>query len=68
MEEVVKLIAERTGLPESTVELVVKAVLELLKERLPEPLGTQVERVLHGQEPDIDLGDLAKGLGGLLGG
>lgn len=67
MEAVVKLIAERTGLPESTVEPVVKALLDLLKERLPEPLGTQVERVLQGESPDLDVGDIAKGLGGLFG-
>lgn len=67
MDAVVKLIAERTGLPESTVQPVVEAVLAVLKERLPDPIAAQVERVLLEGEEGIDFDDIAKGLSSLFG-
>ncbi len=68
MEAVVKLLSERTGVPEETVELVLKAVIVYLKERLPEPVAQQVEALLTGEAAEgVDVDDLLKGLGGLLG-
>ena len=39
--------------------------MELLKEKLPSPLAAQLDGVLSG---DADVGDIVKGIGGLLGG
>ncbi len=67
MEAIVQLIAQRTGLPESTVQTVIEAVLGVLKERLPEPIAAQVERVLLEGEEGIDVDDIARGLSSLFG-
>ncbi len=65
IDELVKQVSQRTGLPEETARTAVEVVLEFLKDRLPAPLGQQLEAALEGK---VDLDDLAKGLGGLLGG
>ncbi len=67
MEEVVDLVSKKTGLPEDTARTAVETVLRYLKDRLPDPIASQVDRVLEGGEIPGDLGDLAEGLGGLFG-
>jgi len=66
MDELVKQIAEKTGLSEEMARKVVDVVLDYLKKKLPDSLAQQVEGLLKGESPDM--GDmLKKGLGGLLG-
>ncbi len=66
MDEVVKMVAEKTGLSEEVARQAVEVVVDFLKAKLPEPWGSQVEKLLAGDAPD--LGDmLQKGLGGLFG-
>jgi len=48
MDEIVKIVMSKSGLPEDKSRLAIKAVIEFLKQRLPEPLGTQVESILTG--------------------
>ncbi len=70
MDELVKLVSQKTGIPENSARQAVDTVLEYIKERLPDPIAGQVEALLAGGGlPDDlgDLGDIAKGLGGLLG-
>ncbi|NPA30966.1 MAG: DUF2267 domain-containing protein [Chloroflexi bacterium] len=69
MDELVKMVAEKTGLSEDMARKAVEAVLEFLTERLPEPIAGQVTRALQGGGDDQSgLGGLLqKGLGGLLG-
>ncbi len=76
MEELVSLVSQKTGIPESTARTAVETVIEFLKDKLPEPLAGQVENLLAGGDVgdmlenlgDLgDIGDLAKGLGGLFG-
>jgi len=43
----------------------VEVVVELLKGKLPSPLAAQLDGILSG---DADVGDIVKGIGGLLGG
>jgi hypothetical protein len=68
MDEIVDLVVQKTGLPEEKARTAVETVIGYLKERLPDPLAAQVDNALSGKgvSPE-DLGDLAKGLGGLLG-
>ena len=66
MDEIVKQVAERTGIPEEVARKAVEIVVSALKERLPEPLAKQVDAALSGAG-GLDAGSLAKGLGGLLG-
>jgi len=66
MDELVKLVASKVGISEKQAQEAVDVVLGFLKDKLPKPLAGQVEAALEG---DLGgLGDLTKGLGGLLGG
>jgi uncharacterized protein (DUF2267 family) len=66
MDELVKMVSERTGISEEQAEQAVETVMGFLQEKLPEPIASQVESLLSGGElPDV--GDLGKTLGGVLG-
>ncbi|MBL7201736.1 MAG: hypothetical protein ISS56_16470 [Anaerolineae bacterium] len=72
MDELVKLVSEKTGLSEQMARTAVETVLGFLKDKLPGPIAAQMDNVLSGGGlgglGDLgDLGGLAKGLGGLLG-
>lgn len=65
MDELVKIVSEKTGLSEEMSKQAVEVVLGYLKDKLPAPLAGQLDSFLEGGG---DLGDLAqKGLGGLFG-
>ncbi len=72
MEELVKLVMEKTGLPEGQARQAVETVIQFLKDRLPEPLAGQVDAAIKNEaaveqaEQMIEKG--AKQLGSLLGG
>lgn len=59
MNELVSLIAEKTGVSEEIAEQAVGVVIGFLKDKLPEPIAGQVEGVLAGKA--------ASGLRGLFG-
>ena len=61
MDELVKLVSEKTGLSEEMSATAVKLVLDYVKEKLPTPVAAQVEALL-GADSAADM------LGGLLGG
>jgi uncharacterized protein (DUF2267 family) len=65
MDELIKLVSSKVGIPEAQAKQAVEVVLGFLKERLPQPIAKQVDAAIKG---DLSgLGDLAGGLGGLLG-
>ena len=64
MEELVKLVAQKTGLPPEQAKIAVQTVLGFLKQKLPAPLAAQIDGLLAGGGASPDL---AQGLGGLLG-
>ena len=66
MDELVKLLGQKFGLKDDTAKQVVTTVAEFLKKKLPAPVAGQIDSLLAGGK--ADLGSLAKGLGGLLGG
>ncbi len=66
MEELVKLVAQRTGISEAQAREAVETVLGFLKDKLPAPIAGQIDGLLSGGAAP-DLGNLAQGLGGLLG-
>ena len=80
MEELVKQVAERTGISEAQAQTAVITVLGFLKNRLPEPLAGQLEGLLGGAAGAAgglagaagglagSAGDVLSGLGGMLGG
>jgi len=68
MDEVVKMVAEKTGLSEEMAKVAVDVVIGFLKDKLPAPIAGQLDSVLGGAAGGgVDLEDLAKGLGGFLG-
>jgi hypothetical protein len=66
MDELVKLVSQKTGLPQEQAKAAVDTVIGYLKEQLPEPLGGQLEALLSGKGGNP--ADLLQSLGGLLGG
>lgn len=70
MDELVKLVAERAGIPEDKARTAVKTTMGFLQERLPASIASQLENVtssVGGGVADM-AGDVIGGLGGMLGG
>ncbi|MCP4537104.1 MAG: DUF2267 domain-containing protein [Chloroflexi bacterium] len=67
MDELIKLVSEKTGLSEEMSKTAVETVIGFLKDKLPDPIAGQIDAVLSGAGVAGGLEDLAKGLGGLLG-
>ena len=63
IDERVKLVVQKTSLPEDTARTVVEMVVDYLKKKLPGPVGGQIDAVLKGVGPS----DMVKGLVGKLG-
>jgi len=73
MDELVKQVAERTGISESQAQTAVTTVLGFLKGRLPESLAGQLDGLIGGGASAAggltgSAGDILGGLGGMLGG
>jgi hypothetical protein len=61
MDELVRLVSQKTGLSKEMSETAVKLVLDYIKKKLPKPVAAQVDMVLGA-------GSAADMLGGLMGG
>jgi len=64
MDELVNVVAQKTGLSQDQSRAAAQAVIDYLKSKLPAPVAGQIDSVLKGGG---GLGDMAKGLGGMLG-
>ncbi len=51
MDELVKLVAQKTGLDEGMAKQVVETVVKYLKDKLPGPAASQLDAVLQGKTP-----------------
>ena len=70
MDELVKLVAAKVGISPEQAEKAVTTVLGFLKEKLPEPLAGQLDKLVAGGPAGaggIDLGAVEGALGGLFG-
>lgn len=65
MDEIVKLVSQRAGIPEDKARTAVETVVAQLRQRLPAPIAGQLDSALTGGGGN--LGDMAKGLGGMFG-
>ena len=63
MEELVKLVVEKTGISEEQARGAITTVVNFLKEKLPAPIAGQIDGLLSGS----GINDALKGLGGLFG-
>lgn len=64
MDELVKVVAQKTGLSQDQARVASQAVIDFLKTKLPAPVAAQIDTVLKGGG---NVADMAKGLGGMLG-
>ncbi len=64
MDELVKVVSQKTGLPPEQAKAAAQAVIDYLKSKLPGPVAGQIDSVLQGSG---GIGDMAKGLGGMFG-
>ncbi len=67
MDELIKLVSQKTGIPQDKAAVAVETVLGFLKDKLPAPIASQLNAVLDGKDLDDLGGDLLKGLGGMFG-
>jgi len=65
MDELVKAVSAKTGIPEAQAKQAAQAVVDFLKSKLPAPIAAQLDSVLGaaGQGGLDALGGLMKGLG-----
>ncbi len=61
MEELVKLVTQKTGISADQAQQAIQTVLDFLKQRLPAPIASQIDTVLKGGAPDLGA------IGGLFG-
>jgi hypothetical protein len=66
VDELVKLVTQKTGLSEDMAQVAVDTVIGYLKDKLPDSIASQIDVVLEGGSAQ-GLDGIAKGLGGLLG-
>jgi len=69
MDELVKLVVQKTGLPEAQAKQAVEIVIGFLKAKLPAPVAGQIDGLLaSGAAGNLgNVGNVAQGLGGLFG-
>ena len=60
MDELVKLVSQKTSLSEEMAKTAVETVVSFLKEKLPAPIAGQIDSVLGGAGPAKSVADLAK--------
>jgi hypothetical protein len=65
MEELIKLVTQKTGISKEQAQAAVETVLKFLKGKLPGPIGSQIDGVLGGK--GVSTQSITKKLGGLLG-
>jgi hypothetical protein len=65
MDELVKQVAEKTGISTDQAQTAVNTVISFLKTKLPEPIAGQLENLAGGQSAGGGLGDLASKAGSL---
>lgn len=51
MDELINLITEKTGIPHDTAKQAADVVIGFLKQKLPAPVGSQIDKVLGMQVP-----------------
>ncbi len=63
MEELVNAVQSKTGLSHDQAMAAAQATIDFLKTKLPAPVAAQIDTVVKGG----NIGDMAKGMGGMFG-
>jgi hypothetical protein len=67
MDELVKLVSQKTGISEDMARTAVETVIGYLKDKLPGPVAGQIDSILGGSGSGQGIEGLTRGLGGILG-
>ena len=67
MNELVTLVAQRTGLNQETAQKAVETVIDVLKQKLPAPIAAHLEALLAGDMSGAT-GDIGSAAGDMLKG
>jgi hypothetical protein len=69
MDELIEAIKQKTGLPADKAKDAAEAALGFLKERLPDPIASQIDGFLEGNASSIadGVGDVTNKLKGMFG-
>ncbi len=65
MNDLIKKVTDRTGIPADKAKMAVDTVISYLKDKLPAPIATQIDGVLAGGKGGF--AEAAAGVGELLG-
>lgn len=73
MEELLNKVVEKTGLPLDKAQGAIDAVMDFMKDKLPEPIAGQIQKLVEGGGDALGgvtdkLGDVTGGLTDKLGG
>lgn len=67
-QQLIQQLSQRVGIPPEKAEAAINTVVGYLKERLPGPVGSQLDKLLAGEEVQGGvLSQAAQSLGGMLG-
>ena len=67
MEEVVKLVSEKSGISEDKAKIAVQVVAGVLKDRMPDAMAKHIDSYLKGEDAAGGMDDIAGKLGGMFG-
>ena len=70
MDELIKLVTGKVGISPEQAEQAILTVLGFLKDKLPEPIAGQLDKIVGGgggSTGGVDLGAIEGALGGLFG-
>ena len=69
MDEIIKLVTEKVGIPADKAQQAVETVLGFVKDKLPAPIADQVTGLLEGGAGGVGdaLGGITDKLGGMFG-
>jgi hypothetical protein len=65
MDELVKLVVQKTGISEQQAQTAVDTVIGYLKDILPDPIAGQIDGLIADEGSSGSIEDITKGLGGL---
>ena len=54
MDELVRMVSQKLGLPEAVAKQAVEIVVGFLKDKLPAPIAAQIDGLLGGTMPKVD--------------
>ena len=64
MDELIKMVAQKSGISEDQARTATQTVIDYLKSKLPAPVAGQIDGILGA---GCGLGNMAQGLGGMFG-